>query len=347
MAEADRGWQPKGDDFRAARERIKPFVHITPLLRAEALDRPGRRVFLKTENLQRTGSFKVRGAFNAVGQLDPDARARGPITYSSGNHAQALALAARELGLTDRGTPYPCTVFMPEQASPLKVGRTKALGAEVLFAGASTEDRRIQAQALADSTGRPLIPAYDDPRIVAGQGTLGLEIMDQWMGFPARTRRLGLVAAPVGGGGLMSGVAAALRVRGFAGRLVGVEPSAADDTRRSLVSGRRETIPLPQTICDGLMSITPGELTFPILKASAVEIAVAEEEEIKAAAAWLLDTFKLLVEPSGAVCVAAWSSGAIAYPSEPGTHDELADVVLILSGGNVEPSKVAGWCPST
>lgn len=342
MSGAVPGWQPSGDEIRAARERIKAFVVATPLLRCEPLDRPGRRVFIKPENLQRTGSFKVRGAFNAMASLEPGQKQDGPITYSSGNHAQALALAAREMGFTERGQPYPCTVFMPEGASPLKVDRAKALGAEILFAGKTTEDRKHAALDLAQKTGRPVIPSYDDPRIVCGQGMLGVEIMDQWMGMPSRTRRLGLVATPLGGGGLLSGTAAALRARGFGGRIVGVEPQTGDDTRQSLAAGKRVEVPLPQTVCDGLMSVIPGEVTFPILQKCKVEAVAVSDEQVKAAAYWLLDTMKLLVEPSGAVAVAGWMSGSIVESPDQST-DEILDVVLLLSGGNADPALIAGW----
>lgn len=336
------GWQPSGDEIRAARERIKPFVTATPLLRCDYLDRPGRRVFLKPENMQRTGSFKVRGAFNAMASLSPEEKAKGPITFSSGNHAQALVLAAREIGFTERGQPYPCTVFMPEGANPVKVERTKALGGEVIFAGQSTEDRKKAALELAASTGRPVIPSYDDPRIICGQGTLGVEIMDQWMGMPSRTRRLGLVATPLGGGGLLSGTAAALRARGFGGRLVGAEPESGNDTQQSLASGKRTEVPLPQTICDGLMSVIPGELTFPILQKTKVEAVSIGDAQVKSTAYWLLDVMKLLVEPSGAVAVAAWINGIIAESPDQ-SSDEILDVVLVLSGGNADPAAVASW----
>lgn len=335
------GWQPSGDEIRQARERIKPFITATPLLRAEALDRPGRRVFIKPENLQRTGSFKVRGAFNAMASLTPEQKAAGVVTYSSGNHAQALALAARELGLTERGQAYPCRVYMPRGANPLKIARTEALGAEIEYAGLSTEDRRKAAVEFGHAQGRTVIPSYDDPRIICGQGTLGVEIMDQWMGMPSRTRRLGLVATPLGGGGLLSGTAAALRTRGYGGRVVGVEPAAGNDTQQSLAAGKRVEIPLPETVCDGLMAVMPGEFTFAILQKTKAEAFAVSEDQTKAAAFWLLDEMKLLVEPSGAVAVAAWKAGVISDDS--GGSDEVLDVVLLLSGGNADPSLIAGW----
>lgn len=334
-------WQPSGDLLRAARERIKPFVHITPLLRAEPLDRPGFRVVLKAENLQRTGSFKVRGAFNALAQLDPAAKAKGVVTFSSGNHGQALGLAAFNLGWAERGQPYPCTVVLPEDANPVKVKRVEAMGAQVVFAGKSTEDRKLKALEIAEATGQTVIPSYDHPHIIAGQGTLGLEIMDQWMGLPARTRRLRLVAGPVGGGGLMSGTGAGLRARGFPGPLFGVEPDTANDTCQSMEKGERVGIPLSATVCDGLRALTPGAITFPILQRCEVQMRAVSEEQIKQAVVLLADELKLIVEPSGAVAVAAWMAGLLEDFTQPPT--EQADVVLILSGGNIDPSLLKGW----
>jgi threonine dehydratase len=341
MSESAEAWQPVGEDFRAAKERIKNHVHITPLLRAEALDRAGHKVFVKTENLQRTGSFKVRGAFNAVASLTPEQRATGVVTHSSGNHAQAMALAARELGMAEQGKPYPCTVVVPEDALTWKVARTRALGAQIVTAGRDSADREAKARELAETTGRILIPSYDDPRIIAGQGTLGPELMDQWMGMPLRTRKLSLVAGAVSGGGLMSGVAAGLRTRGFAGPIVGVEPEGADDTRRSMESGARESIEDPQTVCDALRVRQPGKITFPILQKCGVKIRTVTEDQVKQAVILLLREAKLVVEPSGAVAVAAWISGTL--DDLAASAEATGDVVFILSGGNMSLSQLTEW----
>jgi len=336
-------YHPTGDDLRQAKERIKPHVLITPLLRAEGLEKPGRRVYIKPENLQRTGSFKARGAFSALTALSPEARARGVITFSSGNHGNALAFAAKELGTAERGQPYPCTVVMPESASAVKVARTKSLGAEVVFCGNSVEERRAKAEALGKETGREVIPSYDDPRIICGQGTLGTEIMDQWMGIPSRTRRLYMVAGPVGGGGMMAGASAALRSRGFAGRMVGVEPEEANDTQQSLAKGERVSTELSLTICDGLRSTIPGAITFPILQKCAVTIATVTDEQVLQAVRWLLDDMKILVEPSGAAAVAAWMNGKLDIADhDPESPETSGDVVLIVTGGNVDPGLVVG-----
>jgi threonine dehydratase len=322
-------WQPTGDDFRAAQQRIKPHIFATPLLRAEELERDGRRVYIKPENLQRTGSFKVRGAFNALLSLQSADRARGVIAYSSGNHGAAVALAARDLGLLERGQPYPCTVIVPEDANPVKLATMQKYGAEIIACGRTVEERLAKAEELGAAQGRDVIPSYDDPRVICGQGTLGLEVMDQWMAVPARTRKLYLVAGPIGGGGLMAGASAALRARGFSGRVVGVEPDNANDTAQSLAAGKRIQIALSNTICDGLRSTTPGALTFPILQRCLEGIATISDDAVTAAMSYLLNEMKLLVEPSGAVAVAAWMSGKIdSDPNNPG------DVILIISGGN-------------
>jgi len=334
-------WQPKGDDFRMAKERIKSFVQITPLLRAEPLDRAGHHVFVKTENLQRSGSFKVRGAFNALSALTPEQRGAGVVSHSSGNHAQAVAMAARDLGLAERQEPYPCTIVLPENAQPWKVERTSQLGAEIVFAGSASQDREEKAKELAQANKQVLIPSYNHPNIIAGQGTLGPELMDQWMGMPRRTRRMSLVAGPVSGGGLMSGVAAGLRTRGFAGPIAGIEPEAADDTRRSMESGSRESIDEPQTICDALRVQCPGSFTFPIMQQCEVAIRTVSDEQVKNAVLLILREMKLLVEPSGAVAAAAWLAGAL--DEQAASMEAKGDVLLILSGGNMDPVQLANW----
>ncbi|HEY3321869.1 MAG TPA: threonine/serine dehydratase [Planctomycetota bacterium] len=335
-------YQPSGEELRLARERIKPYVLLTPLLRAEGLERDGRRVYIKPENLQRTGSFKVRGAFNVLASMSPEARARGVITYSSGNHGAALALAAKEMGEHERGSPYPCTVVMPDGANSVKAERIKRAGAEIVICGSSVEDRKAKAHELAKADGREVIPSYDDPRIICGQGTLGSEIMDQWMAVPSRTRRLYMVAGPVGGGGLMAGTSAALRARGFSGRVIGVEPAEANDTQQSFAKGERVPIKLPVTVCDGLRSTIPGEITFPILKNCLESVVSVTDEQVLDAVMWMLHEMKLLVEPSGAVAIAAWMTGALDRKDhDPNEH--AGDVVLIASGGNIDPELALSW----
>ncbi|MGD0089073.1 MAG: threonine/serine dehydratase [Planctomycetota bacterium] len=338
------GFHPAADDFRAARERIRPYICTTPLLRADPLERGGKRVFLKPENLQRTGSFKVRGAFNAAASFSPETKARGAVAFSSGNHGTAVALAMRELGLQERGQPYKCVVVMPEGANPVKTARVRALGAEVVFCGKTVAERQAKAEELAMQNGYGVIPSYDHKRIICGQGTLGLEIMDQWIALPSHPGPLHLVAAPVGGGGLMAGVAAALRAGYFDGRIVGVEPENANDTLQSLARGERVTIGAPVTICDGLCSTTPGKLTFPILKQFLEGVVTVSDEQVRAAVAFLLSEMKLLVEPSGAVAVAAWMCGLLDNPPHaPPRQEQAGDVVLVVSGGNVDPRLALAW----
>ena len=335
---------PAAADFSAARERIRPYVHATPLLRAEGLERGGRRVFLKPENLQRTGSFKVRGAFNVAASLSPAAKARGAVAFSSGNHGAAVAFAMRELGLGERGQPYKCVVVMPEGASPLKAARVQELGAEVVFCGSTVADRQAKAEELARQNGYEVVPSYDDQRIICGQGTLGQELLDQWHALPSRGPRLCLVAGPVGGGGLMAGVSAALRARGFDGRIMGVEPKEANDTQMSLARGERVAIGSPTTICDGLRSTTPGKLTFPILKKCLEGVVTVSDDQVRSAVSWLLSEMKLLVEPSGAVAVAVWMCGFLDDQANgPRGQERVGDVVLVLSGGNVDPRLALSW----
>ena len=331
-------WKPTGDDLRAAQQRIKPHIFTTPLLRAEELERDGRRVFLKPENLQKTGSFKVRGAFNAITSLEPEARARGVIAFSSGNHGAAVAYASRDLGIKETGAPYPCTVVVPEDANPVKLASMEKLGAEIVTCGHTVDERKAKAYELGESSGRAVLPSYDDARIITGQGTIGLEVMDQWMAIPTKTRKLYAVACPVGGGGLMAGTSAALRARGFSGTILGVEPEVGNDTQQSFAAGQRVAIDLPATLCDGLKSTTPGELTFPILQQCIQGIVTVSDAAVVSALNYLMREMKILVEPSGAVAVAAWQSGAIlSDPDDPG------DVILIVSGGNVDPEVALSW----
>jgi len=336
-------YHPSGEELRQARERLKPYILMTPLLRAEALEIHGRRVFVKPENLQRTGSFKIRGAANAILSLQLDARERGVVAFSSGNHGAAVAFAAREIGNADRGQPYPCTVVMPEDASRNKADRVETFGAEVVFHGKTVAERQAKAEELAEKSGRDVVPSYDDRRVICGQASIGAEIMDQWMGLPSRTRRMYMVAGPVGGGGLMAGTSAALRARGFSGRIAGVEPQAASDTQKSFAAGERVETELGTTICDGLRSTKPGALTFPILKKCVDAITTVSDEEVQTAMKWLLAEMKILVEPSGAVAIAAWMNGKLSiHEHDPQNPDFAGDVILIVSGGNVDPKTVAG-----
>jgi threo-3-hydroxy-L-aspartate ammonia-lyase len=305
------------DDVRRAAERLRSVAHRTPVATARTLDaRVGARVFLKCENLQRGGAFKFRGAYNRLAALTPAERARGVVAFSSGNHAQGVALAARELGV-------PATIVMPTDAPATKVAATRGYGASVVFYDRATQDREAVARSLADERGLTLVPPYDDPRIMAGQGTAMLELLED-------SPDLDLLLAPVGGGGLLSGSAVAARALAPRARIVGVETETSNDWQQSLAAGERIRIPPPATIADGMRTQQPGALTFPVIRALGVEIATVSDEEVEEAVRFLLLRLKLLVEPTGAVPVAALLAGRLG---------DLAGrrVGVILSGGNVDP----------
>ena len=300
------------EDVRAAAARLRPFVHRTPVVTSRSLDeRAEARVFLKCENLQRVGAFKMRGATNAVLLLSPEARARGVVTHSSGNHAQALALAARVLGTR-------ATIVMPTNAPAVKREATAAYGARIVPCAPTQADRERVASEIVVETGGVLVPPYDHPAVVAGQGTAALELLEE-------VEDLDAVVAPVGGGGLLAGTALAASAQPSV-RVVGVAPEGADDARRSLASGARVTEQVARTICDGLRTCL-GRIPFEILSARGVEVVTVSDDEVREAMVFLLERTKLLVEPSGAVGVAA----LLARRAVP----RGARVGVILSGGNV------------
>ena len=257
------------DDVRAAAHRIEGAAHRTPVLTSRALDAAtGARVFLKAENLQRAGAFKFRGAFNAVAALAPAQRGRGVATVSSGNHAQALALAARLHGTG-------ATILMPHDAPASKRAATEGYGAKVIGYDRYEDDREALARGIAEERGLDLVHPYDEPLVIAGQGTAGLELAED-------AGDLDLVVVPVGGGGLIAGVSTALRAERPGVRIVGVEPEASDDTRRSLRAGRRERVTVGRTIADGQQLPTPGENTFPIVQALVEDVVTVSDAEIAA-----------------------------------------------------------------
>jgi len=301
------------DQVRAAAVRIQEHVHRTPIATSRQLDeRTGASVGLKCENLQRVGAFKMRGATNAISCLDAQARRRGVVTHSSGNHAQAVALAGRRLGV-------PATIVVPEGAPRVKLEATRGYGARIVRCRATQEDREATAARIVGETGGTLIHPYDDATIIAGQGTAALELLEDG-------GDVDLLLAPVGGGGLLSGTAVAATSRPGV-RVVGCEPEGADDARRSLESGRRVTTQTPDTICDGLRTVL-GALPFEILRALDVEIVTVTDDEVRAAMLFLMERMKLVVEPSGAVTVAALMTGKVAAKGKR--------VGAILSGGNVD-----------
>ncbi|MFI5675151.1 threo-3-hydroxy-L-aspartate ammonia-lyase [Streptomyces cellulosae] len=311
------------DDIRDAAARLKGVAHRTPVLRSRTLDeRVGAEVFLKCENFQRVGAFKFRGAYNAASRLTPEQLARGIAAYSSGNHAQAVALAARELGTT-------AVIVMPEDTPASKRAATAGYGAEIVTYDRYTGDRVAIGEALAAERNLALIPPYEHPHVMAGQGTAALELLEE-------AGELGALMTPVGGGGLIAGCATAAKGLDAAIRVIGVEPEAGDDTRRSLEVGRRVTIPVPRTIADGQAAETPGELTFSVNRRLVDEIALVSDDEIREAMRFAFERLKIVIEPSGATPLAALLAG------RAGTLPHRVGV--IVSGGNIDAERFAQLC---
>jgi len=309
-------------DVRAAAERLRGRVVRTPVVRCPALDAiAGCELWLKAENLQRIGAFKARGALHAAGRLDPDVRARGLVTFSSGNHAQAVALAAKVFGV-------PATIAMPVDAPPIKLAAVRALGAEVILAGTTSTERRSAALEVAARTRAVVIPPFDDPHIVAGAGTATLELHEQAAEHGAT---LDAVLVPVGGGGLLAG--ACLASAAFGASVYSVEPVGCDAMAQSLAAGTRVVVEPGPTLADGLKPVQVGELNFAIARAHVKGAFLVEDDELAHALVRLLVDAKLLVEPSGAAALAVALRGKL-----PGAPKRVG---VLLSGGNVEPSLVA------
>jgi threonine dehydratase len=306
---------PTLDDVRAAADRIAGVAHRTPVIRSRTLDAlVGAEVFLKCENLQRIGAFKFRGAYNAVSRLSASQLARGIAAYSSGNHAQAVALAALELSST-------AVILMPADTPSSKRAAVAGYGAEIQTYDRYTGDRVALGSALAESRGLALIPPYEHPDVIAGQGTAALELLDEVDG-------LDVVVAPVGGGGLIAGTATAAKGLRPDIRIVGVEPTDGDDTRRSLAAGKRVRIPVPRTIADGQAADTPGELTFSVNRRLVDEIVLVTDDQIRDAMRFAFDRLKIVLEPSGATGLAAVLTGQLG-----------GRVGVILSGGNIDTAR--------
>ena len=307
-------------DVQAARERILPYVHRTPVLTSRALDeRVGARIFFKCEIFQRVGAFKARGAFSRLTLLTPEERSRGVVAFSSGNHAQAVALAARELGVR-------ATIVMPKDAPALKVAATRGYGAEViLYDRLGGESREEIARRIVEEQGATLVPPFDDDAVIAGQGTLALELMEE-------APDLDLLVAPCGGGGLLSGCAVAAKGLRPEIRLWGVEPETGNDMRQSLAAGHPVTIPLPATIADALQTTRPAERTLALVSGLTEGILTVTDEEIRRAMALLAARMKLVVEPGGAIAFAALLHGKV--PESAGRK-----IGIVLSGGNVDPDR--------
>jgi threonine dehydratase len=309
------------DDVHAAAARLEGVAHRTPVLRSRTLDaRTGASVHLKAECLQRGGAFKFRGAYSMISTLPEDARRRGVVAYSSGNHAQAVAIASGLLGSH-------ATILMPADTPPAKMEATRGYGAEVVTYDRYAEDREALGAALAEERGGlALVPPYEHPAVMAGQGTAALELL-------ADVPDLDLLLVPVGGGGLIAGCATAAKALRPGVRVVGVEPEAGDDTRRSLAAGERVRIETPRTIADGQQADIPGRLTFEVNRQLVDAIEVVSDAEIVAAMAFLFDRMKLVAEPSGASAFAALLAGRIDAAG--------ARVGVVISGGNVG---VARFC---
>ena len=306
----------------AAAERLKGYAVVTPLLESTALNkRLGFRLLVKAEPLQRTGSFKFRGAFNRLVQLDPDQRRRGVVAFSSGNHAQGVAAAAEILGM-------PATIVMPADAPAIKLANTRGYGAEVVTYDRWTEDREAVAARIAGERGATIVKPYDEREIIAGQGTAGLEIIEQ---AAARGITIDALAANSSGGGLIAGCALAFAARSPETKIYCAEPAGFDDHARSLTAGTRVANPPGATsICDALLAGTPGELTFAINRRLLAGGLVATDEEAKRAMVVAFNELKLVVEPGGAIALAAALEGR--FPGNP------RSIAVIASGGNVDPA---------
>lgn len=312
-------------DVEAAALRLKGLALETPLIESPALnERLGGRVLLKAETLQRVGAFKFRGAYNRLVQLTPDECTRGVVAFSSGNHAQGVALAAKLLGM-------PALIVMPSDAPGVKVAATRGYGAEVRFYDRLTEDRAALAAMIAGERGAVVVPAFDDPHIIAGQGTVGLEMIAQ---AGALGTSLDALLAPVSGGGLLGGIALAVKARSSATELWGVEPAGFEDLRLSLEAGEGVAItPTGRSLCDALESPSPGLLTFPLLKAHLAGALAVTDREVADAMRYAFEVLKLVVEPGGCVGLAALLAGKL--PIAGRTFG------VVLSGGNVDPELFA------
>ena len=299
-----------GDDVRAAARVLEGVAHRTPVIRSRTL---GEHVVLKPENLQRGGAFKFRGAYNKISSLP---RGATVVAYSSGNHAQAVALASSLLGAR-------ATILMPEDAPASKLAATRGYGAEVVSYDRYTGDREALAGALAEKRGAEIVPPYDDPLIMAGQGTAALELLED-------AGAVDVLVTPVGGGGLISGCATIANAMGVA-RVVGVEPEAGDDVRQSLARGERVRIDVPRTIADGLQTNAPGAHPWEVASRLVDEIVTVSDAQIVDAMRFAFERLKLVIEPSGAVGVAAVREGIV----------DGASIGIVISGGNVAADRFA------
>lgn len=306
------------EDVRAAASRLQGVAHRTPVVTSRTLDeRTGASVFLKCENFQRMGAFKFRGAYNRLVQLDEKQRRAGVVAFSSGNHAQGVALAAQLLGI-------PAAIVMPEDAPKSKVAATRGYGAEVIFYDRYRSHRAEIAQGICDERGAVMVPPFNDPHIIAGAGTAALELLED-------AGDLDIVLAPVGGGGLLSGSALAAHGRNPRMDVYGVEPEAGNDAQQSLRRGEIVHIDVPQTIADGLQTQAPGELTFAIMREHVRDIVTVSDAELRDAMRFAFERLKIVMEPSGAAGLAVMLSGKLPAAGKR--------VGVVISGGNVDAER--------
>jgi Threonine dehydratase len=310
-------------DVRGAAGRIANITHRTPVFSSRRFDEAaGVACFFKGENFQRGGAFKLRGAANFLLSMTEKQRSRGVVTFSSGNHAQAVAIVARELGVS-------ATIVMPADAPKAKLEATRSYGARIVPYDRLHENREAIGQRIASESGSTVVPPFDHPWIVAGQGTAALELLDDVSGLDA-------LAVPLGGGGLLSGTLIAAKSLNPSIKVFGVEPELANDWALSLAAGERVAIPVPQTIADGLRTMQPGAVTFPIVKSLVDDVLLVTEEEMKQTIRFLLTRLKILAEPSGAA-----GAAAVLHQKLP---RRLKRVGVIISGGNIDLDMLAEIC---
>jgi threonine dehydratase len=308
------------DDIRAAAERIKGIARRTPVIESGSVNRrTGKRVFFKCENMQRGGAFKIRGAANFIFSMTEEERARGVVAFSSGNHAQAVAIAAKAVGMK-------ATLVMPDDAPKSKLAATRSHGPEIVLYDRMKEDREAIGRRISEATGAVLAPPFDHPRIIAGQGTAALELMEEVPDLDA-------LVVCLGGGGLLAGCATAAKGLNPAIRVFGVEPELGNDYWLSLKAGERIEIKPPATIADGLRTTRPGAHNFPIIRRLVEDVLLVSEEEIKEAVWYVMSRTKMVVEPSGVVGAAAVLNGKLSGAAER--------VGVVISGGNVDAEALA------
>lgn len=313
---------PTFDDVRAAQARLAGHAHRTPVLTSRTLNaRVGGSLFLKAENLQRGGAFKFRGAYNTIAALSPEARGRGVLAFSSGNHAQAVAYAAQLLGTR-------ATIVMPNDAPAVKVAGTRGYGADVVFYDRYTQDRLEVTQRIAAETGAAVVPPFDHPDVIAGQGTAVLELIEE-------VGDLDIVLVPLGGGGLLAGSALAARALLPHCRVIGVEPEAGNDGQQSMARGEIVTIAVPRSIADGALTTAIGRHNFPVLRDKVETVVTVADADLVEAVRFLAERMKIVVEPTGCLAAAAAMTGRVDCTGKR--------VGIVLSGGNVDLAALAGY----